>query len=60
MFDKATYDQEYHRQNLTQKKINFNRQNDEDRQLLEHLDKQNNVSMYIKGLIREDIDKTKR
>ena len=55
-FDKKAYDMEYARQNITRKHIPFNLTNKEDADLLAWLNKQGNVTQYIKQLIRADIE----
>jgi cation diffusion facilitator CzcD-associated flavoprotein CzcO len=54
-FDKKAYDMDYAKQNITRKHIPFNLTNKEDADLLAWLNKQGNVTQYVKRLIREDI-----
>ena len=56
-FDKKAYDMEYAKQNITRKHIPFNLTNKEDADLLAWLNKQENVTQYVKRLIREDINR---
>ena len=56
-FDKKTYDAEYHRTNIFQKKIPFNRTQPEDIELLAFLDRKPNATKYLKDLIRREMEK---
>ena len=56
-FDKGKYDQEYARAHIKRKFIPFNDTNQEDAELLSWLAQQNNVTQYIKGLIRDDMNR---
>ena len=53
---KAAYDQEYAKQNIIRKVLNFNKLNPEDARALEHLSQQPNMSEYIKRLILADME----
>jgi len=52
---KTAYDQEYERKNIVKKHIPFNVNNPEDSRRLKWVDKQKNVTKYIKGLIDKDM-----
>lgn len=52
---KSAYDQEYAKQNIIRKVLNFNRLKPEDMKALEQLSRQENMSEYIKRLILEDM-----
>lgn len=54
-FNKGEYDKEYNKNNITRKFIPFNKNNPEDVALLEWLNKRDNVTAYVKGLIKNDI-----
>lgn len=56
MFDKKTYDMEYAKHHIRRKFIPFNDNNPEDQQLLAWLEDQENVTAYVKGLIRRDME----
>ena len=58
-FDKAQYDKEYFRQNITRKFIPFNKTNPDDSELLAWLATKENVTAYVKELIRADMEKTR-
>ena len=58
-FSKTKYDIEYNKAHVKRKFIPFNDTNKEDVELLAWLDKQGNVTQYIKRLIAEDIRLTK-
>ena len=55
-FDKNKYDQEYNKAHIRRKFIPFNDTKPEDAELLEWLAQQGNVTQYIKGLIRDDME----
>lgn len=59
-FDKKAYDMGYARAHITRKFIPFNDTVPEDAELLAWLDTVGNVTQYVKRLIREDMEKTKR
>ena len=59
MFNKSKYDTEYNKAHVKRKFIPFNDTNKEDVELLAWLDRQENVTQYIKSLIAEDIKYTK-
>lgn len=54
---KAAYDKQYMKENVVRKLLAFNMVNDRDRELLEHLNSQRNITEYIKKLIEEDMRK---
>ena len=54
---KSAYDQEYAKQNIVRKVLNFNRLNSDDAKILEKLNQQPNMSDYIKRLILEDMSR---
>lgn len=54
---KAAYDTSYVLAHITQKRINFNDQIPEDVEMLSWVNKQPNQGQYLKGLIREDMQK---
>ena len=56
-FDKTQYDIDYARKHIKRKFIPFNDTNPEDAILLEWLASKENVTQYIKQLIREDMNK---
>lgn len=56
-FDKNRYDQEYAKAHIKRKFIPFNDTNQEDAELLSWLAQQDNVTQYIKGLIRDDMNR---
>lgn len=58
-FDKGQYDQAYNREHVRRKFIPFNDRNPDDLELLSWLDQQENVTQYIKGLIRDDMTRKK-
>ena len=59
-FNKTKYDIEYAKANITRKFIPFNKQNPEDAELLSWLAGQDNVTQYIKALIRDDMTRKNR
>jgi len=54
-FDKSAYDKEYAKKHITRKFIPFNDTVSEDAELLAWLATKDNVTAYIKGLIRDDM-----
>ena len=54
-FNKTKYDVEYAKKHVKRKFIPFNDQNQEDAELLSWLNRQDNVTQYIKRLILEDM-----
>lgn len=54
-FDKSAYDKEYAKKHITRKFIPFNDTVNEDAELLAWLATKENVTAYIKGLIRNDM-----
>ena len=59
-FDKTKYDIEYARAHVKRKFIPFNDTNPEDAELLKWLSCKENVTQYVKGLIRADMEAQKR
>ena len=55
---KAAYDSQYIMKNIVQKRINFNKMVPEDVKMLDWVEKQDNQSQYMKGLIAEDMVKS--
>lgn len=53
---KLQYDTKYMKSRVLQKTIGFNRGNEEDMKLYNWVNRQQNQTQYIKGLIREDMD----
>ena len=56
-FNKGQYDQEYNKAHITRKFIPFNDQNPDDAELLSWLSGVDNVTQYVKQLIRDDMRK---
>lgn len=56
-FDQAAYIRQYVRQNITRVSVILSRKHDQD--LIQHLEKKENKSDYIKQLIRRDISEGK-
>ena len=56
-FDKAKYDKEYNRAHISRKFIPFNDTNPEDVELLKWLACKQNVTQYVKALIRDDMER---
>ena len=56
LFDNKAYQNEYHKAMKT-KLISFNPTNSDDMKIWDHLQTKKNQTGYIKGLIREDMDK---
>jgi hypothetical protein len=54
---KAQYDMAYARKNIRRKEIPFNLTQPEDEELFRHLESQENITHYIKNLIREDMER---
>lgn len=54
-FEQAKYVDEYRKQNIRRIAVNLNRIHDAD--ILEHLERMENMQGYIKALIRADIAK---
>ena len=50
----------YHNKHFKAKNILFSDLNPADMELLEWINQQNGISSYMKGLIREDMEKKKR
>ena len=55
---KAIKDMEYNKRMIIKRIVDFNRGSEEDMKILGHLDSRPNKARYVKGLIREDMDKT--
>jgi len=57
---KAAYDREFSKKNVTRKSIYFNKTDPEDVRMVEHLNQkgERRISGYVKGLIREDMEKS--
>ena len=55
-FDQTKYHVQYERDNLIQKKVIFNRKNEEDMILYDWAMSHKNFSAYIKGLISYDMN----
>ena len=53
--EKAQYDRAYRRENILRKIIGFNKNKPEDMELWDWLGQKENVTEYIKNLIREDM-----
>ena len=60
MFDKGSYDKDYAKKHITRKFIPFNDTVQDDVDLLAWLNQQQNVTQYIKQLIREDMARARR
>lgn len=58
-FDKGKYDAEYNRTQVKCKRIPFNKNNPDDMELLEWLEKHDNVTQYVKELIRGDMQRNR-
>lgn len=56
-FNKSQYDTEYNRKHVTRKFIPFNDQSADDMELLAWLETKDNVTAYVKQLIRDDINR---
>lgn len=56
-FDKSAYDQQYMKEHITRKLIPFNLDKPEDKALLDYLNSRDNITQYIKSLIRADMGK---
>ena len=56
-FDKSTYDKEYAKEHIKRKHIPFNTGNPDDSEMLAWLAGKDNVSQYVKRLVREDMKK---
>ena len=59
-FNKNKYDQEYNKAHITRKFIPFNDQNPDDSELLSWLSGVENVTQYVKQLIRDDMSRKNR
>ena len=55
-FNQKEYQAKYEQENLIQKKVRFNRKNEEDMILLDWAMSHKNFSQYIKGLISSDMN----
>lgn len=58
LFDNKVYQNEYHKAMKT-KLISFNPNSEDDMKLWNHLQTKDNQTGYIKGLIKEDMNKDK-
>ena len=58
-FNKAKYDIEYTKAHIKCKRIPFNDMVEDDKELLEWLEQNGNVTQYIKQLIRDDMNRKK-
>lgn len=56
-FNKSEYDQKYARENVTRKHLVFNRNNQDDKAILEWLSTKANINAYIKQLIKADMER---
>lgn len=56
LYDNKSYQNEYHKA-MKNKLLSFNPANPDDMKLWDHLMKQDNVTGYIKNLIRKDMEK---
>ena len=56
-FNKTEYDKQYAKEHIKRKFIPFNDTVPEDQELLSWLATKANVTQYIKGLIREDMER---
>lgn len=54
---KSEYDMRYAREHIKRKIIPFNIEQDDDLELLDWLNQQENITAYIKALIRADMEK---
>ena len=59
-FDKSKYDVEYAKAHIRRKFLPFNDQNPDDSELLRWLEDQDNITVYLKQLIRDDMTRKKR
>ena len=55
-FNKGEYDKQYAKEHITRKFIPFNDTNPDDSELLAWLATKPNVTVYVKGLIRADME----
>lgn len=58
-YNKAEYDKQYAKEHIKRKFIPFNVGNADDLELLAWLATKDNVTVYVKQLIRTDMDKNK-
>ena len=56
-FDKGKYDQQYAREHITRKFIPFNDTVPDDKAMLDWLAAHGNVTQYIEGLIKDDMNR---
>ena len=56
--NKKAYDLKYEKNNMRQVKLNINRKTEAD--LLEWIEKQDNIQGYIKSLIRKDMENNEK
>ena len=57
-FNKGAYDKQYAKEHIKRKFIPFNDTDPEDMMLLDWINKQPNVTQYVKKLVAEDMKKT--
>ena len=57
MSKKAEYDMQYAKENVVRKFIPFNKKVESDAEMLDFLATKENITQYIKNLIREDMTK---
>ena len=58
-FEKSKYDQQYAKDHIKRKFIPFNDNNQDDSELLAWLATKDNVTAYVKQLIRADMEQNK-
>jgi hypothetical protein len=54
---KMAYDLQYSQAHIVKRVIDFNKASKDDMEILDHLDTKPNKARYVKGLIRDDMDK---
>lgn len=55
-FDKSAYDQQYMKENVIVKKVQFNRQKEEDMGMLAWAESRGAFNAYVRSLIRQDME----
>ena len=55
-FNKGKYDQQYMKENVIVKKVQFNRQKEEDMQMLTWAESRGAFNAYVRSLIRQDME----
>lgn len=55
-FDKSKYDQQYMKENVIVKKVQFNRLKEEDMQMLTWAESKGAFNAYVHSLIRQDME----